>query len=149
MSLLLNMLSRLVITFLPRSKHLLISCLQSPSAVILEPQNRENTKPPDTLNLLVLMNLLRWLWKRQIWNCFHSQIGIPLNTKLLRWAFKNWIELKVSQLCPTLCDPMDYIVHGIFQARILEWVAFPFSRGSSQPRDWTQISHIASRFFTS
>ena len=39
--------------------------------------------------------------------------------------------VKVAQSCPTLCDPMDYIVHGILQARILEWVAFPFSRGSS------------------
>ena len=44
---------------------------------------------------------------------------------------------------------MDYIVHGILQARILEWVAFPFSRGSSQPRDRTQVSHIAGGFFTS
>ena len=43
-------------------------------------------------------------------------------------------EVKAAQLCPTLCDPMDYTVHGILQARILEWVAFPFSRGSSQPR---------------
>ena len=42
-----------------------------------------------------------------------------------------------------------YTVHGILQARILEWVAFPFSRGSPQPRDQTQISHIAGRFFTS
>ena len=49
----------------------------------------------------------------------------------------------------TLCDPMDYTVHGILQARILEWVAFPFSRGSSQSRDQTQVSHIAGRFFTS
>ena len=46
-------------------------------------------------------------------------------------------------------DPMDYPVHGILQARILEWVAFPFSRGSSQPKDQTQVSHIAGRFFTS
>ena len=43
-------------------------------------------------------------------------------------------EVKVAQSCPTLCDPMDYAVHGILQARILEWVAFPFSGGSSQPR---------------
>ena len=45
--------------------------------------------------------------------------------------------------------PRGYTVHGILQARVLEWVAFPFSRGSSQPRDWTQVSHIAGRFFTS
>ena len=50
--------------------------------------------------------------------------------------------VKVAQLCRTLCDPMNYIVHGILQARILEWVAFPFSRGSSQPRDRTQVSCI-------
>ena len=56
--------------------------------------------------------------------------------------------MKVAQSCPTLCDPMDYTVHGILQARILEWVAFPFSRGSSQPRDQTQVSCIAGRFFT-
>ena len=49
----------------------------------------------------------------------------------------------------TLCDPKDYTVHGILQARILEWVAFPFSRGSSQPRHQTQVSHIAGRYFTS
>ena len=59
-------------------------------------------------------------------------------------------KVKVNaKLCPTLCNPMDYIVHGIFQARILEYVAFPFSRGSSQPRDWTQLPHIAGGFFTS
>ena len=45
------------------------------------------------------------------------------------------VKMKVSHSCPTLCDPMAYIVHGILQARILEWVAFPFSRGSLQPRD--------------
>ena len=45
------------------------------------------------------------------------------------------VKVKVTQLCPTLCDSMDYTVHGILQARILEWVALPFSRGSSQPRD--------------
>ena len=58
-------------------------------------------------------------------------------------------EVKVTQSCPTLCDAMDYTVHGILQARILEWVAFYFSRVSSQPRDPTQVSCIAGRFFTS
>jgi len=57
-------------------------------------------------------------------------------------------EVKVTQLCPTLCNPMDYTVHEILQARIPEWVAFPFSRESSQPRDQTQVSCIAGRFFT-
>ena len=44
-------------------------------------------------------------------------------------------KVEVAQLCLTLCEPMDYTIHGIPQARILEWVAIPFSRGSSQPRD--------------
>ena len=47
-------------------------------------------------------------------------------------------EVKVTQSCPTLCDSMDYTVHGILQAIILEWIAFPFSRGSSQPRESSQ-----------
>ena len=53
------------------------------------------------------------------------------------------VNMQVAQSCPTLCDPMDYTVHGILQARILEWVAYPFSKGSSQPRDRTQVSHTA------
>ena len=61
----------------------------------------------------------------------------------------RFVKVKVAQLCPTFCDPMDYTVHGILQARILEWVDFPFSRGSSQPRDWTHVSHITGGFFTS
>ena len=59
------------------------------------------------------------------------------------------VKVKVAQSCPTLCDPVDDTFHGILQARILEWVAFPFSRGSSQPRDRTQVSHTAGGFFTS
>ena len=49
------------------------------------------------------------------------------------------VKVKVTQSCPTLCDSMEYRVHGILQARILEWVPFPFSRESSQPRDRTQV----------
>ena len=59
------------------------------------------------------------------------------------------MRVKVAQSCPTLCDPIGYTVHGILQARILEWVAFPFSQELSQPRDRTQVSHTAGRFFTS
>ena len=59
------------------------------------------------------------------------------------------LKVKVAQLHLTLCDPMDYTIHEILQARILEWVAFSFSRGSFQPRDSTQVSHIAGGFFTS
>ena len=61
----------------------------------------------------------------------------------------NPMKVKVTQLCLTLCDPMDYTVYGILQARMLEWVAGPFSRVSSQTRDQTQVSRIAGRFYTS
>ena len=59
----------------------------------------------------------------------------------------------IAQLCTTLCDPIDYSppgapVHGILQARMLQWIAIPFSTGSSWPRDWTWVSYIAGRFFT-
>ena len=56
------------------------------------------------------------------------------------------VKVKVAQLCLTLCDPMDCTVQGILQARLLEWVAFPFSRGSSQLRNRTQVSCIAGEF---
>ena len=59
------------------------------------------------------------------------------------------VRVKVPHSCPTLWVTRDYTVHGILQSRILEWVAFPFSRGSSQPRDRTQVSCIAGRFFIS
>ena len=63
-------------------------------------------------------------------------------------------ESEVAQSCPTLCDHMNgslpgSAIHGIFQARILDWAAISFSRGSSQPRDRTPVSCIAGRFFTS
>ena len=69
---------------------------------------------------------------------------------------KGWLlrvnEVLVAQSCPTLCNPMSCSqpgssVHGISQARILEWVAISFSKRSSWPRDWTQVSYIAGRFF--
>ena len=67
---------------------------------------------------------------------------------MLAWFYKVDVKVKVAQSYPTLCNPMEYTVHGFLQARILEWVAFPFSRGSSQPRDRIQVSRIAGRFFT-
>ena len=70
----------------------------------------------------------------------------PFSNKWLANKYR-W-KVKVAQSSPTLCNPTDHTVHGILQARILEWVAFPFSRGSSQTRDWTQVSHIAGWFFT-
>ena len=64
------------------------------------------------------------------------------------WFEVNYhpLKVKVAQLCPTRCNPIDYHrVHGILQARILEWVAVPFSRGSSQLRDQTQVSFISDK----
>ena len=65
-----------------------------------------------------------------------------------------WCDVTlVTQSCPTLCDPMDCSppgssVLGIFQARILEWLAIAFSRGCPQPRNWSRVSHCAGTFFT-
>ena len=64
-------------------------------------------------------------------------------------AMKESMKVNIAQSCPTLCDPLDYVVHGILQARVLEWVAVPFSRRSFQPRDRIQVSYIAGGFFTS
>ena len=70
--------------------------------------------------------------------------------KSIRMDTEDKVKVKVTQLCPNLCNPREFrTIHGILQARILEWVAVPFSRGSSQPRDWTQVSRIAGGFFKS
>ena len=63
--------------------------------------------------------------------------------------YYNIHKVKVTQSYLTLCDPMDYTVQGILQARILKLVAAPFSRESSQPRDGTQVLNIAGGFFMS
>ena len=75
-----------------------------------------------------------------LWHCL---IHLPSN---LLWN-------EVAQSCPTLCDPMDCSlpgssIHGIFRARVLEWVASSFSRRSSWPRDWTWVSRIVGKCFT-
>ena len=65
-----------------------------------------------------------------------DQLVTSFCCKIHKYSFVAHSELvKVIQSCPTLCHSMDYTVHGILQARILEWVAFAFSRGSSQPRN--------------
>ena len=71
----------------------------------------------------------------------------------LMYTYKVKVRVLVAQSCPTLCHPMDCSppgssVHGILQARILEWVAISFSRASSWPRVQTRVSHTAGRFFT-
>ena len=84
---------------------------------------------------------------------------VPLVSLQCPSPLRNWLstpqyhvkgkKVKVVQSCPTLCDPMDCTVHLILQASILEWVAFPFSRGSSQRRDRTRDSRVADGVFTS
>ena len=86
-----------------------------------------------------------------------SQLFCSLEMKICfsTWAsypsFGKWkSEIEIAQSCLILCDPVDFSlpgssVHGIFQAKVLEWVAISFSRGSSWPRDRTQISHIVGR----
>ena len=94
-------------------------------------------------------------WKQPIRNKCWSIITIKYCWKIKKKKKKelrtyttraNSSCIEWTQWCPTLCDPMDYTVHGSLQARILEWVAIPFSGGSSQPRDWPQVSCTAGRF---
>ena len=95
--------------------------------------------------------------------CFKSSLGISsishsivffylfvciVHLRRLSYVGLKWSEVKVTQSCPTLCDPMSTVC-GILQARILEWVAVPFSRGFFRPRDRTQVSCIVGGFFTS
>ena len=79
-----------------------------------------------------------WLFHFNVWQ---------KSTTIKKKKEKKKKKLKVAQSWLILCNPRDYTVHGILQTRILEWVAFPFSGGSSQPRSKTQFSCIAGRFF--
>ena len=93
-----------------------------------------------SLHFHVLGSHQRVTTRGPTWSVFFGE-NITFSIWVSEWA-------KVTQSCPTLCDPKDYAVHGILQARILEWVAFPFDRGSFQPRNQTQVSCIAGGFFT-
>ena len=113
----------------------------------------------------LLHSICQQIWKSQQWSqdCKVSVfIPIPKKGNGTECSSYHTIALisrtskrkgsEVIQSCSTLCDPMDCSlpgssIHGIFQARILEWVAISFSR-SSQSRDQTQVSHIAGRRFT-
>ena len=76
--------------------------------------------------------------------CQDCCIFYPVRSKQFSLRFHSYfcVEMKVAHLCLTLLDPMDRIVYGILQARILQWVAFPFSRWSSRPRSRTRVSCI-------
>ena len=80
-----------------------------------------------------------------------TELPVPYSRSPLATYFTHVVS--VAYLCPILWDPMDCSppgssVHGMLQSRILEWVAIPFSRGSSRPRDQTWVSCIVGRFFT-
>ena len=96
------------------------------------------------LHLNVLRGTIVFFFVQQLQ--FEAGIVLPQ-------VLRGKIEVLVAQSNLTLCDPMDHSlpgssVHGSLQARILEWVAISFSRGSSWPRDWIQVSSIAGRLFT-
>ena len=176
MSLLFNMLSRLFITFLPRSKHLLISW-----HAIMASSSYEDTNPiirtplqDLILNLITSQRLaskyyhtwvrgqpiIVWLVDTQGWiwlpSSRSSRCDVPCITVVHRDVHGASTKcmlmfcavLSSFQSCLSLCDPMDCSplgssVYEIPQARTLEWVAMPSSRGSFQPRDWTQVSYIS------
>ena len=189
MSLLFNMLSRLVITFLPRGKRLLISQLQSPSAVILEPPKikfdtvslsiSHEVMVPDAMILVFWMLsflLSSFTFKRlfsssslsaiRVVSSAYLRLLIVLPANLISaWASSSPVFLmmysayklnKSLQLCPALCDPMDcsppgFSVHGVPQARILEWVAIRIPRDRPSPGIKLasfMFPALAGRFFT-
>ena len=86
-------------------------------------------------------------------NLFVLKFKIKLKREMKHSVYWLSNTSGIAQLCPTLCDPMDCSlpgssIHGIFQTRVLKWVAISFSRGSSQPKNKTQVSYIADRHFT-
>ena len=113
-------------------------------------------QPGPSVHGLLQARILEWIVISSSRISSRPRDRTPHFLRLLHWqagslplAPPGKVKVKVTQSCPILCHPMDCTVRGILQARILEWVAFPFSRGSFQPRDRTQVSHIAGRFFTS
>ena len=105
-------------------------------------------------------NLSPMLLTQSVSDWIMSMLDSPIFILLLEWIEREyktqlkWNEIKVTHPCPTVCNPMDYslpgfYLHRILQARILEWVASPFFRVSSWPRNRTGVSCIAGKFFTS
>ena len=117
--------------------------LQKTLHVINTSTHLSEERPPDLLHLCIQAPALREMTSLQTSLNWEGAQGTFWTVERL-----YFLKVKVTQSCPTLCDPMDYTVHGIPQARILQWVAFPFSRGSSQSRNQIQVSCIAGGFFT-
>ena len=146
------------------------STFSSDSFIFLHEENRKNRPLPWFLLpshwakvKLIFISTSNSFW---VLRCHTRVTGAGENGTFLRyWQANNifkikllgvgsstcqniaWSEVLVTQSCLTLCDPMDCSLpdssdHGILQARLLEWVTMPSSRGSSQPRDWTCVSDI-------
>ena len=128
---------------------------------LLQPFTGENVSCPAVYSCLTLCNPMEYSvqrileWVAIIFSRDLSNPGTELRSSELLYHLSRQGSLFTGEVKSrlTLCDPMDSslpgsAVHGIFQARILEWTAISFSRGSSQPRDRTQVSCIADRCFT-
>ena len=96
---------------------------------------------PPEIEYIILKSLKRY---EKMLDIIHHQ-GKAIKTTILSYTCQNESESKSCSVVSDSLDPMDCRVHGILQARVLEY----FSRGSSQPRDWTQVSHTAGELFTS
>ena len=121
-------------------------------AILLIPKLRIYSSPPPSplvaISLFVSERLQSMGWQRGRQDWVSSAFTFRLCVSIfLDSAYE--MKGKVAQSCLTLWDPMDYTVHGILQAVILEFVAFPFSSRSSWPRNQTGVSCITDRFFTS
>ena len=97
-------------------------------------------------------SILPWSWQSTVHRVTKSQTQLKQLSTHTRILNNIRISSKSLQSCPTLCDPMDcslpgFSIHGILQARTLEWVAISFSRASSRPRDRTRVSLIGGRRF--
>ena len=143
MSLLFNMLPRLVITFLPRSKRLLISWLQSPSAVILEPPKIKSVTV-SSFSIYLPWRSLQPHGQYGPWNSPGQNTGVG-SLSLLQGIFPT----QGSNLGLPHCRRILFQLSHKESPRILECVAYPFSRGSSRPRNRTGVSCITGVFFTS
>ena len=114
--------------------HCLVSSDLEPPHPLTKPQTQSSSQSSN----------LNQKFRFTLQQCSPLLLAHPTLTQL----FFHVCVYSVAQTCPTLCDPMDCSlpsssVRGLFQARILEWVAIPSSRGSSQPRDQTQVSYVS------
>ena len=118
----------------------------SPPSVLLQAQRVGSLLVPSMPSRL--SDSLMFLQNGKGGDGSHLKLTTPNMIEMSGSQVSVILKVKVAQSCLTLCDPMDYTVHGILQARILEGVAFPFSRGYSQPRDQTQVSRTEGGFST-